>query len=271
VTREQLRDVLDFAVEVAWRAGRSALAHYQTGIASETKPDDSPVTEADRAAEQSARQLIARRFPADAILGEEAGETHAGADRRWILDPIDGTRTFVRGVPLFGVLLALEVEADAVLGVMHCPALGETEYAARGLGCWWDGRRALDSDDTRLERALVVTTDVENLEKHHHAAGWNALRTSVGLSRTWGDCYGYALVATGRAEAMLDPVLSLWDAAALAPIIEEAGGVFTDWDGAGGYRVSSAVATNAALARQVRSLLGIPAPTDVADNGASPA
>lgn len=255
MTREQLRDVLDFAVEVAWRAGRSTLAHYQTGIAAEAKPDDTPVTEADRAAERIARRLIAARYPADAILGEEEGETHAGADRRWILDPIDGTRTFVRGVPFYGVLIALEYDGDAALGVMHFPALGETVYAARGLGCWWNGRRALVSDETRLDRALILTTDIENIEHEQRAGGWNALRKSAGLSRTWGDCYGYALVATGRAEAMLDPVLSLWDAAALAPIIEEAGGVFTDWDGGTGHRVSSAVATNAALATQVRRIL----------------
>lgn len=255
MTREQLRDVLDFAVEVAWRAGRVTLAHYQTGIAAEAKPDDSPVTEADRGAERIARRLINARYPADAILGEEEGETHAGADRRWILDPIDGTRTFIRGVPFYGVLIALEHEADAVLGVMHFPALGETVYAGRGLGCWWNGRRALVSDETRLSRALVLTTDIENIEHEQRAAGWNALRRSAGLARTWGDCYGYALVATGRAEAMLDPVLSLWDAAALSPIIEEAGGVFTDWDGASGYRASSGVATNAALATEVRKVL----------------
>lgn len=247
--------MLDFAVEVAWRAGRATLAHYQTGIAAEAKPDDSPVTVADRAAERVARQLIATRFPADAILGEEEGETKSGADRRWILDPIDGTRTFVRGVPFYGVLLALEYEADAVLGVMHFPALEETVYAARGLGCWWNGRRALVSDETQLGRALVLTTDVENIEREQRGAGWNALRRAAGLCRTWGDCYGYALVATGRAEVMIDPVLSLWDAAPLAPIMEEAGGVFTDLDGTPGHRVTSAVATNAALDREVRAML----------------
>jgi histidinol-phosphatase len=255
VTREQLRDVLDTAVEIAWRAGRATLAHYQTGIAAESKEDDSPVTEADRSAERIARRLISARYPADAILGEEEGETHAGADRRWILDPIDGTRTFVRGVPLYGVMIALEYEADAVLGVIHFPALNETVYAGRGLGCWWNGRRALVSAQSRLGDALVVTTDVENIEREQRGPGWNALRRSVALTRTWGDCYGYALVATGRAEAMLDPVLSLWDVAALSPIIEEAGGVLTDWDGASGYRLKSAVATNAALATRIRSVL----------------
>ena len=254
--REEIRDLLDFAVDVAWRGGRATLAHYQTGIAAELKSDASPVTAADRAAERVMRELIERHYPDDAILGEEEGATRSGAERRWILDPIDGTRTFVRGVPFYGVLVAVEAEDDAVLGVMHFPALGETVYAARGLGCWWNGRRAVVSGVRQLERALVLTTDVENIERCRDRRGWDQLRARASLCRTWGDCYGYALVATGRAEAMLDPVVAPWDTAPLAPIIEEAGGVLTDWDGASGHRGSSAVATNAALAGQVRRLIG---------------
>lgn len=255
MTREELRDLLDFAVEVTWRAGRATLAHYQTGIAAEAKPDDSPVTAADRAAEHTARSLIATKFPADSILGEEEGESRPGADRRWILDPIDGTRSFVRGVPLYGVLLALEYEGEAVLGVMHFPALAESVYAARGLGCWWNGRRALVSDVTSLSDALVVATDADGIQRGARAAGWNAVRRRAGMCRTWGDCYGYALVATGRAEAMFDAALAPWDAAPLPPIIEEAGGVFTDWDGAAGHRARSGIATNAALAQEIRRVV----------------
>ncbi|HUF49929.1 MAG TPA: histidinol-phosphatase [Longimicrobiales bacterium] len=255
MTPAELKATLDFAVEVAWRAGRASLAHYQTGISAQAKADASPVTAADHEAERIVRDLIGTRYPADAILGEEEGETRSGAERRWILDPIDGTRTFVRGVPFFGVLLALEVQADAMLGVMHFPALDETVYAARGCGCFWNGRRALVSDVTSLDDALILTTDVEHIERQQRGDGWQRLRARAGMCRTWGDCYGYALVATGRAEAMLDPVLSLWDTAALVPIIEEAGGVFTDWDGVTGHRVTSAVATNASLAQHVRRVL----------------
>ncbi|HSJ24209.1 MAG TPA: inositol monophosphatase family protein [Longimicrobiales bacterium] len=246
---------LDFAVEVAWRAGRATIGHYQTGIGAEAKADASPVTEADRAAERVARQLIGDRFPADAVLGEEDGESGAGAARRWIIDPIDGTRTFIRGVPFFGVLLALETDDRAVLGVMHFPALDETVYAARGLGCWWNGRRARVSQTSRIEDALIVTTDVANIHRAGLGAGWDRLAAQAGLCRTWGDCYGYALVATGRAEAMLDPVLAVWDAAALSPIIEEAGGVYSTWPGAGGGEHGSAVGSNAALADLIRNLL----------------
>ncbi|HSJ10148.1 MAG TPA: inositol monophosphatase family protein [Longimicrobiales bacterium] len=255
MTTEQRKGDLDFAVEVAWRAGRAALAHYQTGITAQAKPDASPVTAADLGAERIARSLIADRFPDDAIFGEEDGESGSGAHRRWIVDPIDGTRTFLRGVPLFGVMLALQ-EGDVVTtGVLHFPALDETVYAARGLGCWWNGRRAHVSGVDRLEDALVTTTDTANIERYGRAEGWERLRRDSGLVRTWGDCYGYALVATGRAEAMLDPVVALWDVAPLAPIIEEAGGILTDWDGGTGLGMTSAVATNAALGDAVRSRL----------------
>lgn len=249
------RDLLAFATEVAWRAGRLTLAHFQTGVVAESKPDDSPVTAADRGAEQLIRSIIAARYPTDGILGEEEGETRTGADRRWIIDPIDGTRSFVRGVPFFGVMLALEEDGEVVLGVLHFPALEETVAAAREVGCWWNGRRALVSDETHLERALICTTDVENIEKQNFGRGWNRLRSRAGIVRTWGDCYGHALVATGRAEAMLDPIMSPWDAAALVPIIEEAGGVLSDWRGESSWRNGSIVATNAALAHDVRELL----------------
>ncbi|HEY0674109.1 MAG TPA: histidinol-phosphatase [Longimicrobiales bacterium] len=255
MNREPFRHLLDFAVEVAWRAGRIALAHYQTGISAQAKPDASPVTEADRAAEMLVRDLIETRFPHDGIVGEEFGTVRPEAARRWILDPIDGTRTFVRGVPLFGCLLALEEDNEPVIGVMYFPALEETVYAARGEGAWFNGRRALVSDVTSMDNALVLTTDVAAIERQGFSRGWNRLCSRAGLVRTWGDCYGHALVATGRAEAMLDPIMSLWDAAALKPIIDEAGGIFTSWDGAATHTGGSAVSTNTALAREVRTLL----------------
>jgi histidinol phosphatase-like enzyme (inositol monophosphatase family) len=245
-------------VEVAWRAGRATLAHYQTGVRAETKPDQSPVTIADREAERIARELIEVRFPRDGIVGEETGETRPDAKRRWIVGPIDGTRSYVCGVPFYGVLIALEEDGDGLIGVIHFPALSETVFAARGEGCWWNGRRALVSGTTKLDQATIVTTDAESFEPHGRAAGWNRLRARARQCRTWGDAYGYALVATGRAEAMLDPIVSIWDVAPMAPIIAEAGGVLTDWNGTPGHRGGNAIATNAALSREIREVLADP-------------
>ena len=247
---------LAFAVEAAQRAGRAILRHYQGDLRAEAKLDGSPVTVADREGEELLRELIEARWPADGILGEEHGALRPDAPRCWVLDPIDGTSTFVRGVPLFGVLMALVDEGTPVVGVVHLPALSETVSAARRLGCWWNGRRARVSTIDRLDRALVLTTSVELDEAHGRGEGWHRLRARARMARTWSDCYGYALVATGRAEAMADPIMAPWDVAALVPVVEEAGGVFTDWDGRPGYPATSAVATNAALAGDVRELLG---------------
>ncbi len=254
MTRDSLATQLEFAVETAWRAGRATLAHFQTGVATETKPDQSPVTIADRAAEALCRELIGARYPRDGILGEELGETRPGGRRRWIVDPIDGTRSFVHGVPLYSVLLALEEEGEPVLGVIHLPALNETVWAARGEGCWWNGRRALVSQVDRLEDACVCCSG-DLVEDEQKTTGWRVLAARAGTARTWGDAYGYTLVATGRAEAMVDPVVHPWDTAPLRPIIEEAGGVFTDWTGAATHLGGDSIATNAALARPVRQIL----------------
>jgi histidinol-phosphatase len=210
---------------------------------------------ADRDAERLARELIGSRFPDDGVLGEEEGESRPGAPRRWIIDPIDGTRSFVRGVPLYGVLLALEDAGAVRLGVMHFPALDETVAAASGQGCWWDGRRARVSSIDTLEESAIMITDAEAAAAAGRGAGWSRLRARAGLVRTWGDAYGYALVATGRAEAMLDPVMAIWDAAPLWPIVEEAGGVITGWDGQPAPDAGHVVATNAVLAEEVRRLL----------------
>ena len=250
-----LADLLAFAVQLAHEAGRLVLAHFQTGLAIEHKADASPVTIADRAAEDLLRGRIGARFPEDGILGEELGESNPGARRRWVLDPIDGTRTFVRGVPLFGVLIGVEIDGRFRVGVIHIPVLGETVCGASGLGCSWNGRTARVSAVDKLSGALVLTTDVENIERRGRRAGWDRLRARAGLARTWGDCYGYALVATGRAECMIDPIVARWDAAAVVPVIEEAGGIVTDLSGRPAGGEGSLIATNAVLGTEIRTLL----------------
>jgi histidinol phosphatase-like enzyme (inositol monophosphatase family) len=255
-TRQQL---LEFALDVARRAGDRTLLHFRGDLQVESKADASPVTIADRDAEQLARELISERFPDDGIVGEEFGRHNPEAPRRWILDPIDGTRSFVQGVPLYGVLVAVEEDREAIIGVIHFPALDESVYAAAGAGCGCDGAPARVSEVASVPDAVVLCTNAEELEQRS-AAGWNTVRHRARMVRTWGDCYGHALVATGRAEAMIDPVLAHWDAAALKPVIEEAGGVFTDWGGAATQLSDSGIATNRRLATELRRLLGAAPP-----------
>lgn len=243
------------AAELARITGTVALRHYRTRLTVETKADGSPVTVADRAAETAARAWVQSRFPQDGVLGEELGEERPGAARRWVIDPIDGTKSFVRGAPLWGSLVAL-CEGDRVLaGAAYFPAVDELLAAAPGAGCWWNGSRCHVSSVDTLPDATVLTTDERFPDRPERAAGWRALARSASVSRSWGDCFGYLLVATGRAEAMCDGTLSIWDAAALQPIIEEAGGVFTDWLGVPTAFGGSAVATNRSLADDVRALL----------------
>jgi histidinol phosphatase-like enzyme (inositol monophosphatase family) len=243
------------AAELARITGTVALRHYRTNLTVETKSDGSPVTVADRAAEAAARAWVQSRFPQDGVLGEELGEERPGAPRRWIIDPIDGTKSFVRGAPLWGSLVAL-CEGDRVLaGAAYFPAVDELVAAAPGAGCWWNGSRCHVSSVSALADATVLTTDERFPDRPERAAGWRALARSASVSRTWGDCFGYLLVATGRAEVMCDGTLSIWDAAALQPIIEEAGGVFTDWLGASTAFGGSAIATNRLLADEARVLL----------------
>lgn len=276
---EEWREELTDAVEIAEAGGAATLEWFQAGPAVERKADGSPVTVADRASERMMREALAERYPDDGVLGEEAGESAGGSGRRWILDPIDGTRSFIHGVPLYGVMVALEADGEAVVGVLHFPALGETVAAARGLGCAWNGEPCRVSDRAALAHALVVTsgdarldTDTGGLAPLSAAlaptsdgpggdgglaarvAALHRLAGRAGTFRTWGDCYGYALVATGRADAMLDPVLNVWDAAAARPVIEEAGGVFTDWAGRPGHEAGHVIATNRALGDEVRRI-----------------
>jgi histidinol phosphatase-like enzyme (inositol monophosphatase family) len=243
------------AAELARITGTVALRHYRTNLTVETKADGSPVTVADRAAETAARAWVQSRFPQDGVLGEELGEERPGAARRWIIDPIDGTKAFVRGTPLWGSLVAL-CEGERVLaGAAYFPAVDELVAAAPGAGCWWNGSRCHVSSVSSLADATVLTTDERFPENPERAAGFRALARVASVSRTWGDCFGYLLVATGRAEVMCDGTMSVWDAAALQPIIEEAGGVFTDWLGAATAFGGSAVATNRLLANEARAIL----------------
>lgn len=252
---ERLSLLLEAVQDAARVAGGVAMRHYRSNLAVESKADGSPVTIADREAEAEVRAWIGHRFPDDGIEGEELGVLRAGARRRWIVDPIDGTKSFVRGVPLWGVLVAVVEGTDVLAGAIFCPAADEMAAAARGEGAWWNGARCSVSAVDRVDRATILTTSEQFRGDEERRDAWRRLSNRAMLSRSWGDCYGYLLVATGRAEVMVDPTMSAWDAAAVQPVIEEAGGVFTDWSGARTAFGGSAIATNGALADEVRALL----------------
>jgi histidinol phosphatase-like enzyme (inositol monophosphatase family) len=245
-------------VDIARRTGDVALSYFGAGVAVELKDDGSPVTQADRHAESVARKLIASRYPDDGIVGEEFGASAGGNDRRWFLDPIDGTKSFVRGVPLWGTMVGVAIGGDVVAGAVYCPALRLLVAAAEGHGCTQNGRPCQVSAVDRIKDSVILATDQRFESNPARASVWQDLAGSVRLARTWGDCYGYLLIATGQAELMVDDRLSTWDAAPLLPIIREAGGVFTDWRGTTRIDMTDAAATNLALAAEFRARLGIP-------------
>jgi histidinol-phosphatase len=255
-SREALELLMQAVTDVARLAGDYALGHFGArSLRVEAKGDGSPVTVADRGAEERARAWIEARFPDDGILGEEFGTVRPRAARRWIVDPIDGTKSFVRGVPLWGTLVAVAEGERVLAGAVYAPAGGELVAAAAGCGAWWNGTRCRVSATSELSQATVLTTDDRFPADAGRRAAFARLSAAAGVSRTWGDCYGYLLVATGRAEAMVDDVVNPWDAAALHPVITEAGGAFTDWRGAATAFGGDAIATNAALAIAVRDAL----------------
>jgi histidinol phosphatase-like enzyme (inositol monophosphatase family) len=250
--------LLEAVSDVARFAGRVALRHFHSSLVLDRKADGSPVTIADRAAEEAAREWIAGRYPHDGIVGEEHGAVRGDARRRWIIDPIDGTKSFVRGVPLWGTLVAVCEGGEVVAGAAYFPALDELLCAATERGSWWNGVRCRVSDVATIADATVLTTDQRFGRTPERRPGWQRLAERASVARDWGDCYGYLLVATGRAEVMIDGILADWDTAALFPAILEAGGVFTDCSGRVTAFGKSAVATNAALAGEARARLDVP-------------
>ena len=246
---------LNFARKTAHAAGQLTLAYFQKGLAPDIKADDSPVTRADRESESLIRSAIEQEYPGCAILGEEYGSSGETADFRWIIDPIDGTQSFIHGVPLFSILIGLEIEGRVEVGTAYFPALGEMISAASGLGCWWNDRQTRVSDVSRLERAVVAYTDIANFYKIGREEVIQRLLRKAWYRAGWGDAYGYMLVASGRAEVMLDPIMAVWDCAPFPPILREAGGYFGDWEGNETIYAERAMATSLALLPDVLSAL----------------
>lgn len=224
-----LRQLLDVAIDAAHLTGRRTLAYFNTGVTVESKADQTPVTVADREAEEVCRATIRRYFANHSITGEEGADQRGDDTFTWIIDPIDGTKSFIHGVPLYGTLVACLVRGRPSVGVIYLPALDELIAAADGEGCWWNGRRARCSEVTRIEDATILAGSITRAIDRSDA--YRDLADRCKLNRGWGDAFGYALIATGRAEVMLDPRISPWDCAPMPPIFREAGGWAGNWDG----------------------------------------
>jgi myo-inositol-1(or 4)-monophosphatase len=252
-----LADFLSFAELTAREAGALTLEYFLTdGARAEFKSDDTPVTIADRKAEELIRRRIAETWPDHQIVGEEYGATEGTSDYRWIIDPIDGTKSFVHGVPLYAVLIALEIKGKMEVGCAYFPALDEIVSAATGLGAHWNGKPCRVSEVASIDRAVCAHIDTAYFGKNGKGEPWERLQKAVYYNAGWCDAYGYLLVATGRAEIMLDPVMAVWDCGPFPPIFKEAGGYFGDWSGnEGRIDGGEALATNAVLRDEVVALL----------------
>jgi histidinol phosphatase-like enzyme (inositol monophosphatase family) len=219
------------AREAAAKAGEVALRYFRDGIVAEDKPDDSPVTLADRECERIIADLLSVRFPEDGILGEEGSRKSAVSGRRWIIDPIDGTKDFVRGIPTWAILIGLEVDGEVTTGVAHLPALGETYFAMRDGGAFLNGSTIRVSGVTSLSRAIVCMDCLNRISDHPIARGLVPWLSQFWAIRSLGGIMDAMLVASGRAEAWIEPTAKAWDLAPIQVIIEEAGGRFLNFNG----------------------------------------
>ena len=255
-----MTDRTEWALQIAKEAGALTLRYFDdSSLEVDRKKDGTPVTCADRGAEELLRARITERFPDDAILGEEFPDREGTSGYKWILDPIDGTKSFIHAVPLYSTLVGIEKDGVPFAGVIALPALGRGIYAEKDGGAFeWTAegglRRAHVSGTARLEEALFLTSEVKTFKETGRFDLYNKLENACRLSRTWGDAYGYWMVATGRADLMVDPELSPWDAGPLSAILREAGGIFADWSGRETIYGGDGFACNRLLYDQVAAL-----------------
>lgn len=243
---------LDFAKHLAFQGGQIAKRYFRRDLAVFEKGDGSPVTIADQEAEWVMRELIRRHYPDHGILGEEEGEENPNSPFCWVLDPIDGTKAFLHGVPLFTVLVGLMVETRPVLGIVHQPVLEETVWATAGQGCYYNGLPTRIRDCPGLDHAWLQTTDPADLLRTWPSS--ERLLSRVRACRTWGDGYGYLLLVSGRADLMVDARMNPWDVLPLVPLVEEAGGYLADLHGRTGAG-DSCIAGSRSLVEEALALL----------------
>lgn len=244
----------DFIKLLSAESGKIINNYFRTGVTVDAKSDDSPVTIADKKSEEKMRELIVKHFPDHGILGEEFGTHNENAEWVWVLDPIDGTKSFICGTVTFGTLIALTRNGQPVLGVINQPVLGEFLIGDNNMA-ELNGNRVQIRQNFPLEKSVLLTTDHKNIAKYRDAAKFDNLIKATGMYRNWGDCYGYYLLATGYADIMIDPIMHLWDTMAVVPVVRGAGGIITDFNGADPIIGDSIIAAAPTLHKKVLGYL----------------
>ena len=250
----ELIDHKNFCKVLAQASADVIKRYFRSGVSVESKADNSPVTIADKKAEEVMRELIIKHYPDDGIFGEEFGETNKDSEYTWILDPIDGTKSFICGAYSFGTLIGLLKNGEPILGVYNHPILNDFLIGDNSETRINDHKTSIRNCDD-LRKAILLTTDHLNIEKYQNIDKFNHLLKKVNLYRNWGDCYGYYLLATGYADIMIDPIMSPWDLLPLIPIINGAGGIITDYQGNDPIKGRSAVASSKQIHSRIISIL----------------
>ena len=245
-----MQEFVDFSKRLAAASGEIIMRYFRSEFTVDTKADDSPVTIADRKAEEIMREMIMKEFPTHGIIGEEFGNYNESAEYQWVLDPIDGTKSFVSGTFLFGTLIGLMKDGQPIVGSIHHPLTSHLLIGAGGEARLND-QPVRVRDTAQLRDAVMVYSDFIDVGKYQNGIAFQQLMGKTRYNRTWGDCHGYFLVATGYADIMLDPIMHLWDIVALVPVIEGAGGVITSWNGGPPLSGNGIIASNRALHSQV--------------------
>ena len=247
-------ELKNFCKKLSEESGKIIRSYWRTKIVVDTKIDSSPVTIADKKAEELMREMIMKQFPDHGILGEEFGEHNPDSEYKWVLDPIDGTKSFICGTVTFGTLIALLKNGEPILGVINQPILNEF-LIGDSISSELNEKKVKVRECKNVSDAVLLTTDYLNIEEYQNITGFNSLIHKVKMYRQWGDCYGYYLVATGYADIMIDPIMNPWDLLALIPIIRGAGGTITDYYGNDPLKGNSIVVTAGKIHNEIIALL----------------
>jgi myo-inositol-1(or 4)-monophosphatase len=248
------QELLQAATEIAKIGGHHTLKYFKKNVEVISKADDSPVTIADKETEQIIRKEIQKRYPDHGIIGEEFGRTNEDSNIQWVLDPIDGTKSFIHGIPFYTTLIGILIDNEPQVGIIYAPALEELCAAAIGEGATLNGEPCKVRDTEQLEDATLLVTEIYRFKEMDQQEIFEELMSKTKLHRTWGDAYGHMMVATGRADVMYDPILNIWDAAALLPVMQEAGGVFSDIEGNETIHSGNGFSTNKALFPEIKKI-----------------